>query len=169
MGFPSRHQRKQEPREARKHFPARQRERRESQRKVSRQKKCYPHAPDSVCCHPVASALESYPKSAARRGPKCANEENFRKVMARALYGVMGNMFGHVSRALAVAGRLTEHEFHFVGGGRVPEMLRGLYPVLEVPVAHTVYQSQQVPCRARVAISPIASPASPGSTARSST
>ncbi len=64
--------------------------------------------------------------------------------MARVLYGVMGNTFGHVSRALAVAGRLTGHEFHFVGGGRVPEVLRGLYPVLEVPVAHTVYQNQRV-------------------------
>jgi uncharacterized protein (TIGR00661 family) len=64
--------------------------------------------------------------------------------MARVLYGVMGNTFGHVSRALAVASRLPEHEFHFVGGGRVPEVLRGLYPVLEVPVAHTVYQNQRV-------------------------
>ena len=64
--------------------------------------------------------------------------------MARVLYGVMGNTFGHVSRALAVAGRLPEHEFHFVGGGRVPEVLRGLYPILEVPVAHTVYQNQRV-------------------------
>jgi len=64
--------------------------------------------------------------------------------MARVLYGVMGNTFGHVSRALAVTGRLTGHEFHFVGGGRVPEVLHALYPVLEVPVAHTVYQSQRV-------------------------
>ncbi|HTS17839.1 MAG TPA: glycosyltransferase family protein [Verrucomicrobiae bacterium] len=64
--------------------------------------------------------------------------------MARVLYGVMGNTFGHVSRSLAVAGRLPEHEFHFVGGERVPEVLRGLYPVLEVPVAHTVHQNQRV-------------------------
>lgn len=64
--------------------------------------------------------------------------------MARVLYGVMGNTFGHVSRALAIAARLPEHDFHFVGGGRVPEMLRGWHPVLEVPVAHTVYQRQRV-------------------------
>ncbi|HVM60016.1 MAG TPA: glycosyltransferase family protein [Verrucomicrobiae bacterium] len=64
--------------------------------------------------------------------------------MARVLYGVMGNTFGHVSRALAVTGRLTDHEFHFVGGGRVPEILRGQYPVLKVPVAHTVYQNHRV-------------------------
>jgi uncharacterized protein (TIGR00661 family) len=63
--------------------------------------------------------------------------------MARVLYGIMGNTLGHVSRALAVARRLPEHEFHFVGGGRVPEILRGLYPVLEVPVAQTVYKKQR--------------------------
>jgi len=63
--------------------------------------------------------------------------------MAQVLYGVMGNTFGHVSRALAIASRLPGHEFHFVGGGRVPEVLRGLYPVLEVPVARTVYKRQR--------------------------
>jgi uncharacterized protein (TIGR00661 family) len=63
--------------------------------------------------------------------------------MARVLYAVMGNTFGHVSRALAMAGRLPEHDFHFVGGGRVPEVLRGLYPVQEVPVARTVYKRQR--------------------------
>ena len=63
--------------------------------------------------------------------------------MARVLYGVMGNTFGHVSRAGAIASRLPEHEFYFVGGGRVPEVLRGLYPVLEVPVARTVYKRQR--------------------------
>ena len=64
--------------------------------------------------------------------------------MARVLYGVMGNTFGHVTRALAIASRLPEHEFHFVGGGRVPEVLRGVHPVLEVPVARTVYKRQRV-------------------------
>jgi uncharacterized protein (TIGR00661 family) len=64
--------------------------------------------------------------------------------MAKVLYGVMGNTFGHVSRALAIASRLPEHEFHFVGGGRVPEVLRGVHPVLEVPVARTVYKRQRV-------------------------
>ena len=63
--------------------------------------------------------------------------------MARVLYGVMGNTFGHVSRALAVASRLPHHEFHFIGGGRVPEVLQKLYPVLEVPVARTIYKRQR--------------------------
>jgi uncharacterized protein (TIGR00661 family) len=52
-------------------------------------------------------------------------------------------LFRSVSRALAVASRLPEHEFHFVGGGRAPEVLRGQYPVLEVPVARTVYKRQR--------------------------
>ncbi len=64
--------------------------------------------------------------------------------MAKVLYGVMGNTFGHISRALAIVGRLPEHEFHFVGGGRVPEVLQSVYPVLEVPVARTVYKRQRV-------------------------
>src|ERR1051325_7286043 len=65
------------------------------------------------------------------------------KLMARVLYGVMGNTFGHVTRALAIASRLPEHEFHFVGGGRVPELAGKLHPVLEVPVARTVYKRQR--------------------------
>jgi len=63
--------------------------------------------------------------------------------MARVLYGVMGNTMGHVARALAIASLLPAHEFHFVGGGRVPEVLRDRYPVLEVPVARTVYKRQR--------------------------
>src|ERR1041384_2556131 len=63
--------------------------------------------------------------------------------MARVLYGVMGNTFGHVSRALAIASRLPEHQFHFIGGGRVPELVRDRYPVFEVPVARTVYKRQR--------------------------
>ena len=63
--------------------------------------------------------------------------------MARVLYGVMGNTMGHVARALAIASRLPAHEFYFVGGGRVPELLRDRYPVLEVPVARTVYKRQR--------------------------
>jgi uncharacterized protein (TIGR00661 family) len=60
--------------------------------------------------------------------------------MARILYGVMGNTWGHISRALAVAEALPEHEFYFVGGGRVPGLVGGRFPVLEVPVARTVYK-----------------------------
>jgi uncharacterized protein (TIGR00661 family) len=55
----------------------------------------------------------------------------------------MGNTHGHISRAFGVATRLTEHQFHFVGGGRVPEVVRDRFPVLPVPVASTVYRRQR--------------------------
>lgn len=64
--------------------------------------------------------------------------------MARVLYGVMGNTHGHVARTLAIVTRLPEHEFHFVGGGRVPELLGKNYPVLEVPVKRTVHKNGRV-------------------------
>ena len=63
--------------------------------------------------------------------------------MARILYGVMGNTHGHLARVQAVIKRMPDHEFHFVGGGKVPETLGGQYPVLEVPVARTVYREQR--------------------------
>ena len=68
--------------------------------------------------------------------------------MARILYGVMGNTYGHVMRTQAIVERLMpEHEFHFVGGGRVPEALgptgRG-WNVHEVPVLRTVHRQGKV-------------------------
>ena len=62
----------------------------------------------------------------------------------RVLYGVMGNTYGHVTRTHAIVSRLPEHEFYFVGGGRVPEVLGSSYPVLEVPVKRTVHKRQSV-------------------------
>lgn len=66
--------------------------------------------------------------------------------MARVLYGVMGNTHGHVMRSLAIAERLRDrHEFHFLGGGRVPAAVaaRG-FPVTEVPVLRTVHKAGRV-------------------------
>ncbi len=68
--------------------------------------------------------------------------------MARILYGVMGNTYGHVMRTQAIVERLLpEHEFLFVGGGRVPETLglrgRG-WRVHEVPVLRTVHHQGRV-------------------------
>jgi uncharacterized protein (TIGR00661 family) len=70
--------------------------------------------------------------------------------MARVLYGVMGNTYGHVARTKAIVARLPEHEFHFVGGGRVPELLGKKYPVLEVPVKRTVHKRQSVSISATI-------------------
>lgn len=56
----------------------------------------------------------------------------------------MGNTYGHVSRSLALSGRLPEHEFLFVGGGRLPGMVEGRYRCHEVPVLRTVHRNQAV-------------------------
>lgn len=65
--------------------------------------------------------------------------------MAKILYGVMGNTYGHVMRTLAIMSRMPEHEFYFIGGGRVPEaMHKAGYPVLEVPVLRTVHRAGKV-------------------------
>jgi len=56
----------------------------------------------------------------------------------------MGNTHGHVARTLAIVSRLPEHEFFFVGGGRVPELLGKKFPVLEVPVKRTIHKNQRV-------------------------
>jgi uncharacterized protein (TIGR00661 family) len=65
--------------------------------------------------------------------------------VSKILYGVMGNTFGHVMRTLAIAEQMPEHEFYFVGGGRVPVALAGRdYRLLEVPVLRTVHRHGKV-------------------------
>lgn len=64
--------------------------------------------------------------------------------MAKILYGVMGNTHGHLMRSLAIAERMPEHEFHFLGGGRVPAGVAGRFPVTEVPVLRTVHKAGRV-------------------------
>lgn len=64
--------------------------------------------------------------------------------MAKILYGVMGNTYGHVMRTLSIVSRMPEHEFHFIGGGHVPQAFSPRYPVLEVPVLRTVHHKQRV-------------------------
>jgi len=64
--------------------------------------------------------------------------------MARILYGVMGNTHGHTMRTSAIIEQLSHHQFHMVGGGRVPAAFRERYPVHEVPVLRTVHKKQRV-------------------------
>ncbi len=64
--------------------------------------------------------------------------------MARILYGVMGDAYGHISRALAVTHALTRHEVLFVGGGRVLDVKKMGYQVEEVPVFGTYYANNRV-------------------------
>ncbi len=64
--------------------------------------------------------------------------------MGKILYGVMGDSFGHVSRALAVTKELSRHEVLFVGGGRVLELRSMGYHVEQVPVFGTYYSNNRV-------------------------
>ncbi|MGF1677967.1 MAG: glycosyltransferase family protein [Candidatus Methylacidiphilales bacterium] len=64
--------------------------------------------------------------------------------MAKVLYAVMGNTNGHIMRTLSLISRLPQHEFHIVGGGRVPEVLAEHYPLLRVPVLHSRYKNQKL-------------------------
>lgn len=64
--------------------------------------------------------------------------------MARILYGVMGNTNGHIMRTLSLISQLPHHQFHLVGGGRVPEVVGDRYPVLHVPVLHTRHKNRRL-------------------------
>lgn len=64
--------------------------------------------------------------------------------MARILVGIMGDAGGHISQALAVANEMTQHEFLFIGGGRVLDLRRMGYSVEEVPVPSTYYVNNRV-------------------------
>lgn len=70
--------------------------------------------------------------------------------MAKILYGVMGNTYGHIMRTQALVDRMPEHEFYFVGGGRVPEALGGRFPLLEAPVLRTVHRQGRVSVAATI-------------------
>lgn len=70
--------------------------------------------------------------------------------MARIVYGIQGDAFGHVSRALALAEDMPNHEFLFVGGGKTLALRSGEYRVEEVPLIRTYYAGNKVRIAATV-------------------
>jgi uncharacterized protein (TIGR00661 family) len=58
-------------------------------------------------------------------------------VVARIVYGVMGDSRGHVARAQAVAAQMPHHEFVFVGGGTVSGLAQEGHRVIPAPVLGT--------------------------------
>lgn len=71
--------------------------------------------------------------------------------MARIVYGVMGDSRGHLTRSLAVAQAMEDHEFLFIGGGTVRELAQEGYMVEEVPMAGTIRYNNRVDVAATVA------------------
>jgi uncharacterized protein (TIGR00661 family) len=56
----------------------------------------------------------------------------------------MGNTNGHVMRTLSLLPHLAEHNFCFVGGGRVIEVIAPSHRVHEVPVLRTKHKNQRL-------------------------
>lgn len=70
--------------------------------------------------------------------------------MARIIAAVMGDSLGHLNQVLAVAHEMAEHEFLFLGGGRVLDLRRLGYQVEELPVPGTLYANNRVDVPATV-------------------
>jgi uncharacterized protein (TIGR00661 family) len=64
--------------------------------------------------------------------------------MGRILFGVMGDAWGHVSQALAVAEALPQHDFLFLGGGQTVSLRQMGRRVVEVPMLRTFYRNRGV-------------------------
>ncbi len=71
--------------------------------------------------------------------------------MAKILYGVMGDAGGHVNRARIIANQMPEHEFLFLGGGKVSRLARDGHHVQKLPVVSTHYKSNSVDIAATAA------------------
>lgn len=64
--------------------------------------------------------------------------------MSRIVYGVMGDSRGHVSRAMAVAQEMPQHDYLFVGGGTVSHLERQGHRVCHMPVMGTEIENGRV-------------------------
>jgi uncharacterized protein (TIGR00661 family) len=64
--------------------------------------------------------------------------------MARILFGIMGDARGHISQALSLEEEMPGHEFLFVGGQKVLELLETGRRVVEVPVPSTYYCNNRI-------------------------
>jgi uncharacterized protein (TIGR00661 family) len=64
--------------------------------------------------------------------------------VSRICYGVMGDARGHLSRALAIARELPQHEFLFIGGGKAHILGERGYRVQNVPILPTIIRNNRV-------------------------
>jgi uncharacterized protein (TIGR00661 family) len=64
--------------------------------------------------------------------------------LARILIGVMGDAYGHLSQALALADVAPQHEYLFLGAGTVREVAKLGFQFLEAPIPATFYANNRV-------------------------
>lgn len=64
--------------------------------------------------------------------------------MARIVFGVMGDAMGHITFSSIVASLLADHEFLFMGGGKIGLIESMGYKVVELPMLSTYYADNQV-------------------------
>jgi uncharacterized protein (TIGR00661 family) len=64
--------------------------------------------------------------------------------LARIIVGVMGDAYGHLSQALALAELAPQHEYMFLGAGTVREVAQMGFAFLEAPLPGTFYANNKV-------------------------
>jgi uncharacterized protein (TIGR00661 family) len=64
--------------------------------------------------------------------------------LARIIVGVMGDAYGHLSQALALAEQAPQHEYLFLGAGTAREVVKMGYSFVEVPIPATFYANNKI-------------------------
>lgn len=70
--------------------------------------------------------------------------------MARIVFGVMGDAMGHITFSSIVASLLPEHEFLFMGGGKLSRLTQLGYRTLEIPMLSTYYSNNRVDLKSTI-------------------
>ncbi len=70
--------------------------------------------------------------------------------MARIVFGVMGDAMGHITFSSIVASLLPEHEFLFMGGGKVSKIGGLGFQTVEIPMLSTYYSNNQVDLKSTI-------------------
>lgn len=70
--------------------------------------------------------------------------------MARIVFGVMGDAMGHITFSSIVASLLPEHQFLFLGGGKIAGISRLGYDTIEIPMLSTYYSNNRVDLKSTI-------------------
>ena len=70
--------------------------------------------------------------------------------LAKIAFGVMGDAMGHITFSSIVASLLPEHEFLFLGGGKITQISKLGYDTVEIPMMSTYYSNNQVDLKSTI-------------------